>query len=75
MNKFVRERYPIADLPADLREGLDTSKDAEVTVVEIDDPPKRAWTLEELRTLIDTIPPTDDDPVERIRKLRDEWDD
>ncbi|SMF38788.1 hypothetical protein SAMN02982989_1671 [Xaviernesmea oryzae] len=40
MNKIVREHYPVANLPEDLREGLE--KDATVRVVIEEQPPEQA---------------------------------
>ncbi|MEA3533377.1 hypothetical protein [Rhizobium sp. CC-YZS058] len=98
MNKIVREHYPAAKLPEELRQGLDA--DARVRIVieeEASDMPSlpqivplpdldalasnRSQTVEEL---LETIrmhkarygsTTSGDEAVQRIRALRDEWDD
>ena len=77
MNRIVREHYPVEKLPEDLREGF--SKGAAVTVtieVETDRPRQtsKRLSLLEARALAQRAIPIGDDAVERIRKLRDEWD-
>jgi hypothetical protein len=76
MNKIVRDHYPVSRLPDDLRAGLDPGDVVRVVVENMDVPivSSRA----SLRQLLDEarkLQPIGDDPVERIRKLRDEWDD
>lgn len=88
MNKIVREHYPVSKLPEDLREGMDET--ARVTViVEEDHKPIMRLQMQERRPLdVDDLleaireyqalgrPSVDpDEPVRRIRELRDEWDD
>ena len=72
MNRIVKERYPLSNLPEDLREGLPENGEARV-VVEIV-PQRRGYTYAELLAIRDTLPVTTDDPVKRVRALRDEWD-
>jgi DNA-binding winged helix-turn-helix (wHTH) protein len=72
MNRIVRDHYPISKLPEDLREGL--PPDGEARVVIETKPPRRGYSLAELLEIKKSIKPATDDPVERIRKLRDEWD-
>jgi hypothetical protein len=48
MNKIVKEHYPAAKLPVDLREGIDPTGHVTVTVVEEEKPPERVMTLEEI---------------------------
>lgn len=78
MNRIVREHYPIERLPPDLREGLDPAAHVRISI-EVEKAPRRA-----LRDLLQDIndahargdlPLAADDPVERIRKLRNEWND
>jgi hypothetical protein len=77
MNKIVRkEEYPAANLPADLREGIDPQARVTVTVtVEELKRPERSLTLDELFAL--RRPPfrTTEDIDSDIRRQRDEWDD
>lgn len=79
MNRIVREHYPAAKLPEDLRAGLDLS--AAVTVIVVDEgrsnAPNTAGTelpitriLEEMQEHRTRIA----DPVMRVRALRAEWD-
>jgi len=73
MNKIV-ENYPVEKLPPDLREGLAQGEKVRVIIEEI---PSRDTSKERLQELLDLArraSPIGDDPVERIRKLRDEWD-
>jgi hypothetical protein len=78
MNRIVKEHYPAERLPEDLREGLGADTLVRVSI-EVEAKPVRRT-----RDLVETImrskadgkwPLAVDDPVARIRKLRDEWDD
>lgn len=90
MNRIVREHYPVANLPEDLREGLDADAKVRV-VVEVDVSPQpsapffssgnqKPLTIEETQLLIARIRAQDrptvsaEEAVARIRELRDEWD-
>ncbi|MFG1398926.1 hypothetical protein [Roseixanthobacter pseudopolyaromaticivorans] len=87
MNRIVREHYPVEKLPEDLRDGLPAGVTVTVTVEdeggrrdtiepslrEVARNPKR-MTFAEARALAQRAMPIGDDAVERIRKLRDEWD-
>ena len=75
MNKIVREHYPVASLPQDLREGLDPKDRVRVIIESAPTPENRKARLLELMEVAHAAAPLDDDPVGRIRKLRDEWDD
>jgi len=91
MNKIIREHYPVANLPEDLREGL-TGHETVKIVIEEDggltglaavEAAERKYqnNLLELRARV----PADfgahrgsvtiEEAVARIRALRDEWDD
>ncbi len=76
MNKIVREHYPVDQLPKDLRASFRPG--ATVTVIVEEVPVDQSITAEEfiaeLEALRKKLPVSDDDPVDRIRKLRDEWD-
>ena len=74
MNKIVRDHYPYAKLPDDLRDGLDPSKDVRVVIEQIESPEPTRPSLDELQAWRSRVTQTTDDPAERIRKLRDEWD-
>jgi len=71
MNKIVREHYPVSKLPEDLRVGLRPDDAVRIVIETLDRSPTR---IEELFARARQIPGIGDDPVERIRKLRDEWD-
>ena len=88
MNRIVREHYPVEKLPEDLRDGLPIG--ATVTVTVEDEAPARDAFDARLDTLLRhaaPIPPsqararlgrgriTAAAAVDRIRALRDEWDD
>lgn len=87
MNRIVKEHYPVEKLPEDLREGLPRSGLARVSVeVEgsLSEPTGKAspaTTMAGIRADIEKLaregrlPPISEDPVARIRKLRDDWDD
>lgn len=78
MNKIVRQHYPASKLPPELRQGL--APDASVTVV-VQEEVRKPASIEELRQqLLDyrkslTHKVTLEEAVERVRELRDEWDD
>lgn len=79
MNRIIREHYPVAKLPDDLREGINPDGHVTVTVVEEEQRPSREKLLELLeqsrlraRSVGDV---SSEEAVRRIRDLRDEWDD
>ncbi len=76
MNKVTREHYPASKLPKDLREGVDPGSTVTVTVTveESSNSENRRRSLVELLEAARRAPPIGDDPVARIRELRDEWD-
>ena len=76
MNKIVRERYPVDQLPKDLRGSFRPGATVTVIVEEsaVDQSITGVNFIAELEALRSNLPVADDDPVERIRKLRDEWD-
>ena len=74
MNKIVREHYPVADLPEDLRptENLETR----VTVtIEVEQRPDRVMTLDEIFAARRPPYRTKEDIDQEMRRQRDEWDD
>jgi hypothetical protein len=76
MNKIVREHYPAAKLPEDLREGVDPQATVTVTVaVEEMSPSKRKLTLEEIFALRRPPYRTKEEIDADIRRDRDAWDD
>ena len=53
MNKIVKEHYPAAKLPVELREGIDPQGHVTVTVVEEELERRKPLTRKELRELIE----------------------
>ena len=73
MNKIIRENYPAAKLPDDLRDGMDPTSTVTVTVTQ-EESPRQIMSLEEIFAA--RRPPfrsTDEIDAE-IRRQRDEWD-
>jgi len=85
MNKIVRENYPVANLPEDLREGFAANETVRV-VIEMEDPNALPETQRKPMTGKDTVEAirrykalgrpsvSPEEAVARIRELRDEWD-
>jgi hypothetical protein len=75
MNTIVREHYPVAKLPEDLREGLDPNGMAMVTVTpESLAPRQKSRALEIMRRYHETHPPRFRDVEEildHVRRVRD----
>ncbi|MFG1427340.1 MAG: hypothetical protein B7Y65_03020 [Azorhizobium sp. 35-67-15] len=74
MNRIVREHYPVEKLPEDLRVTGNDNTDVRVVIERV----PASVPEEKLRALLALarrVEPIGDDSVERIRKLRDEWDD
>lgn len=85
MNRIVREHYPVAKLPEDLRAGLDLAADARVVVEslngEVGSPRRSDTENAEAELPITRILEEMQDhrvfegnPVDRVRALRAEWD-
>jgi hypothetical protein len=74
MNRIVREHYPVAKLPEDLREGLDPSAEVIVTVEEVERPDK-IMTLEEIFASREPPYLSKVEIDRRLREQRDAWDD
>jgi hypothetical protein len=81
MNKIVREHYPVEKLPEDLREGLQAGATVRV-VLEVEDETieRPSMSFEESMRLINDYRRDNpervsvEDAVQRVRDLRDEWD-
>ena len=73
MNKIIKEHYPAAKLPEDLRAGVDPAATVTVTIVEEQREPERKVTLEEVfaarRPPFRLTSEIDAD----LRRQRDEW--
>lgn len=75
MNKIVKEHYPAAKLPVELREGLDPTGHVTVTVIEEERPPEHVMSLEEI--MASRRPPyltvrEIDEIISELREDRDE---
>jgi hypothetical protein len=75
MNKIVREHYPAANLPEDLRIGVDPSAWVTVTITLEEQRPERAPTLDEIWALRRPPYRTKEEIDTDVRRQRDEWDD
>jgi hypothetical protein len=75
MNKIVREHYPAAQLPEDLRPSNDPNARVTVTIEDEEQRPEHVLSLEEIWAL--RRPPfrTKQEIDTEIRRQRDEWDD
>jgi hypothetical protein len=77
MNKIVRERYPVENLPEDLRAELGLVSTVTVTIEaepKRHDEAKRAAAIAELLEHRRRLPPSTESSVLTVRRLRDEWD-
>ena len=85
MNKIVRDHYPVANLPEDLREGFGAGDTVRVVIEMedkngVDDSQRKPMTGKEAAEAIrrykalgrPSVSP--EEAVARIRELRDEWD-
>lgn len=75
MNRIVKEHYPVAKLPEELREGLDPAELATVTItLEVKQPRRKTMTLEEIFAA--RRPPfrSGKEIDDSVRRQRDEWD-
>jgi hypothetical protein len=78
MNKVITRIVPASELPDSLRGDLDIGSTVKVTIEAASLEEQRAARRALLENILKPIwdrPPADDDPVARIRALRDEWDD
>jgi hypothetical protein len=75
MNKIVREHYPAANLPEDLRAGVDPSARVTVTITLEEQRPERVPTLEEIWAARHPPYRTKEEIDADLRRQRDEWDD
>lgn len=89
MNRIVREHYPVAKLPEDLREGLKPDEEVRITIEtetasEVSSAfpevaallrrPERVLTLEEIFALRRPVYSSVEEIDEHVRTMRDEWD-
>jgi hypothetical protein len=72
MNKIVRQHYPAAKLPEELRVGIDP--DAQVTItVEAETPPETSMSLEEMFALRRDVFASQEEANAHIDAIRDQW--
>lgn len=89
MSKIVREHYPVANLPEDLRQGLEPDDEVRITIETNSAPdfdsifpetaellrrPRRIVTLEEIWALRQPPYRSVEEIDEELRRQRDEWD-
>lgn len=75
MNRIVRENYPVADLPEDLREGFALIDEVRIIVEPALPKPEKVLTIDELWALRRPPYKTPEEIVDEVRRMRDEWDD
>jgi hypothetical protein len=80
VKRIVKEHYPVAELPEDLRREIGNETEVRLTI-ELR-APRSTKSLAEIFTQADALrrsgairPVSIDEAVARIRTLRDEWDD
>ena len=74
MNKIIREHYPAAQLPEELRPSRDPNARVTITIEE-ETPPPSVLSLDEIFSQADFRRRTKQEIDADIRRLRDEWDD
>lgn len=72
MNRIVREHYPAAKLPDELREGIDPNATVTITV-ETEASTEQILSLEEMFALRRDVFMSVRDVDEHVRAMRDEW--
>lgn len=77
MNRIVRENYPVADLPEDLREGFAPGEMVTIILESPKKPPasEHVPSLDELFAIRRPPYRSMEEIVAEIRQDRDEWDD
>ena len=75
MNRIVREHYPVAKLPEELRAGFELDADVRVVVERVDDAGGERSLLDEVFAM--RAPPyrTAEEIDADLRSLREEWED
>lgn len=74
MNKIVREHYPAARLPDDLREGFNIDGEVRITIEQVE-PQKGRMSLEDIFAVATPPYRTKEEIDDEIRQLREEWSD
>ncbi len=75
MNRIVRENYPVAELPEDLRAEFPLDATVRLIIEPPEPPPERVLSLDELWAMARPTYQTSEEVVEAVRRMRDEWDD
>jgi hypothetical protein len=75
MNKIVREHYPAAQLPEDLRPSDDPNAQVTVIIEEEERQPKHVLSLDDIWALRRPPYRSKEEIDSEIRRQRDEWDD
>lgn len=75
MNRIVREHYPVADLPEDLREGFDFGSNVRVSIEQELPSPDHVLSIDELFALRRPPYKTTQEIVDEVRQMREEFDD
>lgn len=75
MNKITRQHYPAANLPEDLRVGVDPEARVTVTVTLEEKRPSAVPTLDEIWALRRPPYRNKEEIDTDLRRQRDEWDD
>ncbi len=74
MNKIIREHYPAAQLPEDLRPNEDPNARVTVIIEEEEQRPEHVLSLEEIWEMRERPFRTKEEIDSEIRRQRDEWD-
>ncbi len=72
MNKIVREHYPVANLPEDLRVGLDADARVRVVVEVEDEVVPKGGTAFDFSALADRPPLTVEETLALIKQVREQ---
>lgn len=75
MNKIVRAHYPVADLPEDLRSGLDGVENVTLVIEPEVVQGEAPLSIEELFAMRRPPYKTTEEIVAEVRRQRNEWDD
>ena len=75
MNKIIREHYAAADIPEDLQEGIDPQGRVTITIAEEGQMQRSQFSFRKIFDELHDDRVSSDDPVMRIRALREEWED
>ena len=73
-NRVIIERYPVDNLPDDLREGRDPGTEVRIVVESIPSSDPQTVPMTSILDEMQDRRVSSKDPAERIRALRAEWD-